>query len=591
MRTRWQFYIPLLSFSVILFLLSPSIVSASRRIDFATKQSLEQLASSGNLINNVKLTPTWWHGYQCDNNHYNNDTIDNPNHLQAQPLGTSTYRGLVACGPMPYTRKVDVPISFYKGAPTDYEWECPELVKRYLYLAYGAPQLGNTSGYQVVDNYQNALLRKYQNNGTPGVYPVAGDVLSFADISGDGGHTAIVTGSTITDPTNGVGTVTILDQNNTNDTSGTGTLQIGPPNNPSWVVGTQPGIGTVTGWLQPNTLVASQNPGTILNALAAVSADAANDVWAVGSYENTSGYRSPLIEHWNGSNWVNTPSPDSWTGDHYLTGVKAFSPNNVWVVGYYVDTSGNGQTIIEHSTNGGKTWNPTTQGPGFLYAIDGVSATDIWAVGTTPNEIGLTLHFTNNTWTSISNNTSPGTVLYGVSARTTTDVWTVGDGPYSKTFTMHWDGSQQWTIEPSPNLGGPENYLFGITDIATNNAWAVGRSDGNPNTIGFAIHWNGSVWSNPMAFNIGSASALTGITALSSKNIWAVGSYVDGQGNNDALIEHSSDGGNTWGQIATINPPAINSFSGITIYKKNGNVWAVGTEANTGSQTLTEFFN
>src|SRR5262249_39614478 len=57
------------------------------------------------------------------------------------------------------------------------------------------------------------------------------------------------------------------------------------------------------------SVVSSSGPGTRNNYLAAVAPIAANDVWAVGSYENViNGPYRTLIEHWNGTAWSVVPS-------------------------------------------------------------------------------------------------------------------------------------------------------------------------------------------------------------------------------------------------------------------------------------------
>src|SRR5207237_3416170 len=45
------------------------------------------------------------------------------------------------------------------------------------------------------------------------------------------------------------------------------------------------------------------NSGTTDNALTGVASLAPNDSWAVGFYTNTSGVAQSLIEHWDGSVW------------------------------------------------------------------------------------------------------------------------------------------------------------------------------------------------------------------------------------------------------------------------------------------------
>jgi len=68
------------------------------------------------------------------------------------------------------------------------------------------------------------------------------------------------------------------------------------------------------------------------NLLQGVTAVSANDMWAVGWFENTAiGKLSPLFEHWNGASWqiVNTDVRDNVT----LNKVSAVSTNDIWAVG------------------------------------------------------------------------------------------------------------------------------------------------------------------------------------------------------------------------------------------------------------------
>lgn len=99
---------------------------------------------------------------------------------------------------------------FFPGAWGEYEWQCTELVYRFMYLAYGVvPYNGN--GDQVVDNYRpqyGGNLVKV-TNGT-GSLPSPGDIVSFVSQ-----HTAIVTAVTVDEAGNG--TVDILEQNAPND--------------------------------------------------------------------------------------------------------------------------------------------------------------------------------------------------------------------------------------------------------------------------------------------------------------------------------------------------------------------------------------
>jgi hypothetical protein len=59
--------------------------------------------------------------------------------------------------------------------------------------------------------------------------------------------------------------------------------------------------------------------------LSGVSAQATNDVWAVGYYfDNFQGVQVSFVLHWDGNGWRVSPS---------LVGVEAVAADDVWAVG------------------------------------------------------------------------------------------------------------------------------------------------------------------------------------------------------------------------------------------------------------------
>ena len=69
---------------------------------------------------------------------------------------------------------------------------------------------------------------------------------------------------------------------------------------------------------------------------------AGNDAWAVGEYLDGSGPNRTLAEHWNGTSWSVVPSPNG-----YLYGVAAVTANDVWAVGTRQNS-----TLIAHYNDG-----------------------------------------------------------------------------------------------------------------------------------------------------------------------------------------------------------------------------------------------
>jgi hypothetical protein len=64
------------------------------------------------------------------------------------------------------------------------------------------------------------------------------------------------------------------------------------------------------------SLVQALDPGTVSNTLAGVAGSSAHDVWAVGSTADQADRRNTLAEHWNGSAWEVSHTPNILTGPH-----------------------------------------------------------------------------------------------------------------------------------------------------------------------------------------------------------------------------------------------------------------------------------
>lgn len=179
-----------------------------------------------------------------------------------------------------------------------------------------------------------------------------------------------------------------------------------------------------------------------------VSADATNDVWAVGSVAEF----STFVEHYDGRTWSVVPSPNAGLGWNILFGVVALAPNNVWAAGYYtqqVNSTRPTKTLIEH-------W-------------DGTS----WKIVPSPNIGPHSVYQSNELW--------------GITAVSANDVWAFGaffaanGSGQQSTLVLHWNGTS-WAIVPSPN---PTNgsfrsdILFGGTVIPTGDLWIVGNEFGS----------------------------------------------------------------------------------------------------------------
>jgi hypothetical protein len=132
------------------------------------------------------------------------------------------------------------------------------------------------------------------------------------------------------------------------------------------------------------SVVASPNPSTRRNELRAVSARAANDIWAVGFiFDDITVFEDPLIEHWDGTAWTAFPHQNfcAQTTCGALFGVAAVAANNVWAVGEI--TMGVGTPLIAHWN--GVQWSVSSNSPlaaRYLNGVSGTAMTAPIAVGT-----------------------------------------------------------------------------------------------------------------------------------------------------------------------------------------------------------------
>ena len=300
-----------------------------------------------------------------------------------------------------------------------------------------------------------------------------------------------------------------------------GASQLPPPRNNSATLTEQ---NTGAGW----SIVPSPNPtgppnSTALTHLSGVTCVSASDCWAVGAYTNSEGSNLSLIEQYDGTSWsvVSSPNP---TGNTIaaLNSVACEGADDCWAVGYYKDSLGNGDTLVEQNTGTG------------------------WNIVSSPDA--------GSTWSE----------LYSVTCVSTSDCWAagVGDG-----FTLtEQDTGSGWVVVSSPNPSGSTNSLFsGVTCVAANDCWAVGDyTDSSGDEHPLTEKDTGSGWSivsSPTASGSGSSTDLTGVFCVTADECWAVGYYGSGTGS-QTLIEE--DTGSGWSIFGSPSPPGGSALNAVT---------------------------
>jgi len=293
-------------------------------------------------------------------------------------------------------------------------------------------------------------------------------------------------------------------------------------------------------WVPSHPVAGPQSP------LVGVDALSADDAWAVGGWSDG----SALAEHWDGTRWrrVKTPPPPPYSHDE-LTSVTMVSTDDVWAAGFNNESEGWLTAIIDHWD--GRRWRVALRLPpvrgynGSFNGISAASADDVWAVGGGVPKTGYLLeHWDGHVWTPITVPTPPGTYIGGfdsVDVRSANDVWAVGAqyvDHVAKTAIVHWNG-KKWSLVPSPNspnLEYPDNELTGVTAISADDVWAVGLAGEHlflP-SVTLILHWDGHRWSRVRSPNVGAvANQIWAVDGSSPDDAWAVGYYSDTDFDND----------------------------------------------------------
>lgn len=181
-----------------------------------------------------------------------------------------------------------------------------------------------------------------------------------------------------------------------------------------------------------------------LNGITAISE---NDVWAAGYiYHDTTGQR-PLVMHWNGIAWSIAPLPNTASGccfvgnsGYRLSSLSANAANDIWAVGEL-----GGKNLTMHYN--GSSWsvvnspNDLQKQQNYLTGVAALSTNDVWAVGVsfsssinsagtpTSTEVTTIMHWNGSAWSLVA---SPDpsiyhNLLYGITKINSSDVWSVGN--------------------------------------------------------------------------------------------------------------------------------------------------------------------
>lgn len=308
------------------------------------------------------------------------------------------------------------------------------------------------------------------------------------------------------------------------------------------------------------------------------------DAWEVG------GKRTPrssgLVRHWDGTAWVHQPKPSVPAAE--FEGVKAFGKNDVWAVGSWQGTQGDGfpDALVEHWD--GKRWRQSgcfdPYGFSTLNDIDGLAPNDLWAVGVRSDVADpLIEHWDGTSWRVATVHIPPGEgnagFLFGVRVIAPDNVYAVGMVQLSgqlEPMIEHWDGktwSRQQVSLPTFSV------LLDVDASSPTDVWAAGYVGYRSGQLGKdharVVHFNGTGWTTSLALDGDRNTYLSGVVALSPSDVWAAGARWDPKPASQAESWHWD--GDHWTRVGA---PAVghlsNSFEAISGLS-SGDLVAVGT--------------
>lgn len=259
--------------------------------------------------------------------------------------------------------------------------------------------------------------------------------------------------------------------------------------------------------------------------LRSVTMGSDSSAWTVGQYGD--------ILRWNGSGWTSYDSPTPQTL-HAVAEEVAYAQRRA---------VGDGGTLLEWDY-GLNRWQ-TLKGPttANLYGFQIVSPTLSVAVGSN----GTIIYWkTNNNQSNFEVQAVSPATYYSFNSVSMlvpgapADGWAVGNSGTIARWVFE-TGSNRWLWKQNPI--GTFNDLYGVVQLAANNAWIVGEND----TL---LHWDGSSWSASLHPQV---TQLNAIAAVSEDDIWVVG---DG-----GVILHWD--GSAWSKVTS--PTGLNLY-GISMY-------------------------
>ena len=363
---------------------------------------------------------------------------------------------------------------------------------------------------------------------------------------------------------------------------------------------TKPFIGTQAGW----TVLQAQLLGTGDNSVGPIAGSSPHDVWAVGNYlpdQAGSNQDATLsfAEHWNGAAWKVVRTPNTGSNFNSFYGLAA-KDGEAWAVGEHLNGAFQDRALVE-VWNGRRWYIANTPQPGsvrdLLFGASALSKSNVWVVGDQESGNGvfetLAEHWNGHAW-SVVRTPDPGSTgnhLYAVDAVSADDVWAVGQSLGTQApdrgLLEHWNG-HLWSVVHLPAAVNTSVLLDGLT-VTRGQVWVAGESDspaggGRP----FLEHFVNGTWNIeklPAVPDGANWSNLYGVAAAEG-SIWAVGTYVNpATDSNDVLVLRDTAGKWSVNGAPNAGGPGFSDIAG-GITAIDGQLWLAGMYTTATSNEL-----
>jgi len=292
--------------------------------------------------------------------------------------------------------------------------------------------------------------------------------------------------------------------------------------------------------------------------------------------------------------WQAVPSPDlrvPWE----LRDVAATGASDAVAVGWRtvpVGTSGDGPAVVLRWD--GHRWAvdrryPTKSGPDVadnLFAVDAVSSSDVWAVGSTDFR-PIAEHWDGKRWRGFPGlvNAEGSSEFLDVTIAGPSSVWAVANElvvPQLSPVAQRWDGSR-WERFVLPHPFDVFAQVLAVESFGPNDVWAVGHGRSGPtlDLLPIAWHWDGTAWSYMLMPRAGAVQVTpTDLVAVSPTQLWMVGYKLvrlDDAGNLPIVQRWD---GTAWQEVdGPALPPGVYPHAVLNTVAPDGQggIWASGT--------------